>query len=242
MDKTSPRGDFWEPAPVVFDPDATAHLEQYRTLALTLERSDRKDKARVVLVTSALRGEGRTLTVTNLALTLSNSFGRRVLLVDGDFRNPTLHRMFEARDIFKPESVTDEGLPAGLNLGMTLGQAAPTLWVLGLLTATPPDPIRLLNSPDMQQLLAWARSRFDWVLVDSPPALLPDAAVLSQFADGVLFVVSSASTPYKAALRAIENIGMNRVIGAVMNRVSETGGDRALDYVETARSGYRTPA
>jgi capsular exopolysaccharide synthesis family protein len=221
---------------VVFD----ASLEQYRTLALSLERSHRGDKGRVVVVTSALAGEGKTHTVTRLAQTLSDSFGRRVLLLDADLRNPTLHKMFDTPDIFKPGSVTGEAPPPGLNLGMTLGQASPTLLVLGVLNGTPPDPIRLLNSSDMQQLLAWARTRFDWILVDSPPALVPDTAVLAQFADGVLFVVSTASTPYEAARRAIENIGKQRVIGAVMNRVTDRDGNRTLHYAEQARSGHRS--
>lgn len=239
MTDASAERDFRERTKVVFDPDEPASLEQYRTLALTLERSAPRDTGRVLVVTSALAGEGKTLTVTNLGLTLSDSFGRRVLLIDGDVRNPSLHSVFESRGIFEREAARDEAVPADVHLGMTLGQVTPTFMVLGVLDGPASDPVRVLNSPDLKRLVTWARERFDWVLIDSPPALVPDSAILAQLADGVLFVVSSGSTPFDAAKQAVDNIGRDRIIGAVMNRADSGDGNRALEYVKLARSGHR---
>jgi protein-tyrosine kinase len=211
--------------------------DQYRSLALALERAEPRGKRRVVVVTSALAGEGKTLTVTNLALTLSDSFHRRVLLVDGDLRRPGLRQILSARNAQAPETPKNETLPEDLNLGLTLSQLSSTLFVLAPLEDSILDPVGTLNSPGMQTMFDWAREHFDWVLVDSPPALVPDANILAQLADGVIFVVWTASTPYEAARMATTNIGRDRLLGVVMNRVPKGVADGALSYYEAAQSG-----
>lgn len=208
-----------------------APVERYRALALSLERAEPAGKPRVIVVTSALPGEGKTLTVTNLAYTLSRSYQRRVLILDGDLRRPRLHAALSATGT----DVRDDDLdhPSVVKaVGGTLVRLGPTLFMLApSAAAMGNDPVKALNSPETQALIDWARGRFDWVLIDSPPAgLVPDASILTQLADGALFVVLTGRTPAPAARRAISSIGRGRVLGVVMNRVNPNGADGGLGY------------
>lgn len=189
-------------------------MEQYRHLAAVLHHSQKASGTRSVMVTSALPAEGKTLTATNLALTLSQSYQRRVLLIDADLRRPRMREMFAL-----PPS---EGLTDSLTIGgegrLPVHQISPTLWVLT--SGRPvPDPMSLLVSPAMKQLLDDARESFDWVIVDTPPiGLLSDANLLSSMIDSALIVVSAQATPYPMVQRAASIIGPRRILGVVLNR------------------------
>jgi Mrp family chromosome partitioning ATPase len=79
-----------------------------------------------------------------------------------------------------------------------------------------------LSSDGMRHLVAQAASRFDWVLLDTPPVgLLSDANLVARVTDGVLFVIAAGSTPYELVHRGIEELGADRIVGTVLNRVSE---------------------
>jgi capsular exopolysaccharide synthesis family protein len=216
-----------------------ALVEQFRHLAATLHHAQEQSAMRSVMVTSAAPNEGKTLTATNLALTLSESYQRRVLLIDADLRRPRMREMF--------------ALPAGEGLTNVLvkpdGGRLPVHHVsqtLAVLTAGDDvaDPMSLLASPAMKQLLDEARSLFDWVVVDTPPiAILPDANLLSAMIDTALLVVSAQSTPYPLVQRAVQAIGPGRILGVVLNR-AEHAAVPIYDYgypgkAATARSTPR---
>jgi capsular exopolysaccharide synthesis family protein len=203
-----------------------AVVEQYRHLAAAFHQAQKVSGVRTVTVTSALPSEGKTLTATNLALTLSESYRRRVLLIDADLRRPRMREMF--------------GLPvsAGLTDALTSarGDRLPVhhitsnLWVLAAGRMVP-DPMSLLVSPSMKQLLEDARDSFDWVIVDTPPiAILPDANLLSAMIDTALLVVSARSTPYPMVQRAVEAIGAQRILGVVLNRAEKIGPTGSYNY------------
>jgi capsular exopolysaccharide synthesis family protein len=102
-------------------------------------------------------------------------------------------------------------------------QITPTLWVLTSGRVVP-DPMSLLVSPAMKQLLDDAHDAFDWVVVDTPPiAILPDANLLAAMIDTNLLVVSAQSTPYPMVQRAAEAVGPNRILGVVLNRAETSG-------------------
>ena len=189
-------------------------VEQYRHLAAVLHHAQKKTGARSVMITSAVASEGKTLTATNLALTLSHSYQRRVLLVDADLRRPRMREMFALPEA---DGLTDSlGSPRDGKL--PVHQVSSTLWVLGAGTAVP-DPMSLLVSPAMKDLLDEACQCFDWVVVDTPPiAILPDANLLAAMIDTALLVVSAQSTPYPLAQRAALAIGPQRILGVVLNR------------------------
>jgi protein-tyrosine kinase len=202
---------------IVGDRVDPALIEQYRHLAAVMHHAQKASGVRSVMVTSALPSEGKTLTATNLALTLSESYQRRVLLIDADLRRPRMREMFAL-----PSSVgLTDSLTMPRNDRLPVQQITPTLWVLTSGGATP-DPMSLLVSPAMKQLLEEARDSFDWVVVDTPPiAILPDANLLAAMIDNALLVVSAQSTPYPMVQRAAQAIGMKRILGVVLNRAEQ---------------------
>jgi capsular exopolysaccharide synthesis family protein len=194
-------------------------IEQYRHLAARLHHAQRVSGVRSVMVTSAMSSEGKTLTATNLALTLSQSYQRRVLLIDADLRRP---RMGEVFALPRTEGLTDI-LATTRDSRLPVHQITPTLSVLASGRAVP-DPMGLLASPAMKQLIDDAREAFDWVVVDTPPiAILPDANLLAAMIDTALLVVSSPSTPYPMVQRAADAIGRGRILGVVLNRADRSG-------------------
>lgn len=190
-------------------------VEQYRRLAATLYQARVDTGVKTIMVSSALPREGKTLTVTNLGLTLSVSYGQRVLLIDADLRSPSIHGVF--------------GLPNAPGLAdylrtdgaaLPISRISPTLSVLPA-GSTNGNPIAGLVSDRMKQLLEQMASRFDWVLLDTPPVgFLPDANLLGRLADAVVFVVAAGSSPYALVQRSVTAIGPDRVIGIVLNRAA----------------------
>ena len=203
-------------------------IEEYRRLAALLHHTQLERGSQVLMVTSAVAGEGKTLTSTNLALTLSGSYGRNVLLIDADLRRPSLHRMFNVSNA--------SGLSDLLAVGSTTTPALMSLSPrLTLLTAGRPDhdPMAALTSPRMKQLIAEARDGFDWIIVDTPPVgLLTDASLLASMVDLALLVVRAESTPFEQVQRAAEAIGRHRITGVVLNRVSKAALGEANRYAE----------
>lgn len=194
----------------------TGSVEQFRRLAARLYLAQSERRTRMVMVTSALPGEGKTLTSTNLALTLSQSYKRQVLLVDGDLRRPDLHRLFEVPNI----SGLNDGLRAEVERKVPLIHISEHLT---LLTAGRPDadPMSVLASERMRRVLTEAREKFEWVIVDTPPlGLLSDAHLLTSMIDVAVLVIQAARTPLSAVKRAVETLGRDRIAGVVLNRVS----------------------
>ena len=204
----------------------SALVEQYRHLAAALHHAQRSTGVRTVMVTSALAAEGKTLTATNVALTLSESYQRRVLLIDADLRQPRLREMF---NLPMGEGLTD-ALTVSLGDRLPVHHAANNLWVLTAGQAMP-DPMALLVSPAMKQLIDDARESFDWVIVDTPPiAILPDANLLSAMIDTTLLVVAAHSTPYPMVQRASDAIGAKRILGVVLNRAERAALSAGYGY------------
>ncbi len=219
---------------VVDEAAAVGLIEQYRRLAAGMHHAQTQRGARSVMIASAVASEGKSLTATNLALTLSQSFDRRVLLIDADLRRPSLHEVFQLPN--------EHGLVDSLRRpdGGRLPVAAvmPNLWVLPAGRPTS-DPMSGLVSDAMKQLLADASEQFDWVIVDTPPvALMPDANLLAGMIDTALLVISANTTPYPLVQRAAAAIGTSRILGVVLNRASQSALEEEYGYY-----GYydRTP-
>jgi capsular exopolysaccharide synthesis family protein len=209
-------------------------LEQYRKLAATLHHAQEERGIQVVMTASSLPGEGKSLTAANLALTLSESYQRRVLLVDADLRRPTVQRLFGVATI--------EGLDAGLKAPhdrpMALTRLSERLWVLPA-GRPDPDPLSGLTSDRMKRFVQEARGRFDWVIIDTPPvSLLPDANLLAANVDGVLLVVRAGKAPFQLVKRTVDTIGHDRILGIVMNAVDYRHDRNAGGYYEYYGYGY----
>jgi protein-tyrosine kinase len=192
-------------------------VEQYRRLAASLHELQRQRGLKILMVSSAVPREGKTLTLTNLALTLSESFRQQVLIIDADLRRPTVH---EVLGIPNRRGLGDVILAS--NDALPLVEISPNLSVLtaGHLDG---DPMARLSSDYASALVKKAGEHFDWVLLDAPPVgLLPDAQLIARLAEAILFVVAAGSTPYHLVQHAIEDLGAERIVGTVLNRVEES--------------------
>jgi capsular exopolysaccharide synthesis family protein len=216
---------------IVVDPRMPAvSREQYRRLAAVLHDSQAANRTQVVMVASAVAGEGKTLTAANIALTLSKSYRKRVLVIDGDLRRPALHNVFGV----ETSSGLADCLASSGDAKIVIRQITP---MLSLLPAGRPttDPMAGLISARMRRLVQESRELFDWVIIDTPPLmLLPDANLLASMADAALLVVRAESTPYTMVKRAMDAIGRAKILGVVLNNatVGPHGGyDGYSDYL-----------
>src|SRR5436190_587086 len=173
--------------------------EQYRRLAAALKHAQEDRGIKVVMISSAMPGEGKTLTAANLALTFSESYRRSVLLIDADLRRPSQHTVFRIDN----STGLSDGLEAVPERPMKVRQVTEKLSVLPAGHSTS-DPMAGLTSSRMQRLLMQVRDMFEWVIIDTPPVgLLPDANLLASFADGAIVVVGAGETPYPLVQKAI---------------------------------------
>jgi capsular exopolysaccharide synthesis family protein len=194
-----------------------AIVEQFKRLAATLLHGQRDGRLKVIMVTSAVPGEGKTLTALNLALVLADSYRRRVLLVDADLRRP---RLSEAASLTGFEGL-GEALKASDDRKVTVTQLGE---YLTLLPAGRPDPEPLsgLTSPRMQHLIEEAAERYDWVIIDTPPVTAAaDAGLLGAMVDATVLVVKAGETPHPAVRHAIDTLGRDRIFGVVLNGVNQ---------------------
>ena len=194
--------------------------EAYRAARTALSYAvDLGRDRRLILVTSPGPGEGKTTTVGNLAVVFGLA-GHRVCVVDTDLRRPTLHRLF---GLDNQEGLTNLLLAREPDLDRAIQRSVYTNVSLVTSGPLPPNPSELLGSARMQEVLERLKTRFDVVLLDSPPALMvTDASVLATLADGLL-IVARASHTRTAQLRAtIEELAQSGrpIAGIVMNRVS----------------------
>jgi protein-tyrosine kinase len=193
-------------------------VEQYRRLGAVLHHAQLEDGIRSVAIASAVGREGKTLTATNIALMLSRSFNKRVLLVDGDLRKPSVHHVLR---IENGSGLTDilEGRSKLMEAARSL---SPTFFVItsGRHGA---DPVSLLVSEAAGRFLDEARDQFEWVVVDTPPvALFPDAGLFLDKVDRCVMVVRASSTSPAVATSAVAAIGATRIIGVVFNGAETT--------------------
>jgi capsular exopolysaccharide synthesis family protein len=188
--------------------------EQFRTLRARLDALAPSRPVRTLAVTSALPGDGKTLAAIGLAVVYSMQPGRRVVLVDCDLRQPSVASSLGLR--------IDAGLAEVLADGASLEDAiarveGSELDVLPV-RAIPPNPSELLASEGMRKLLETLSGRYDRVILDLPPTLgLPDAKTMSEYCDGVIFVVRADVTPEPEIASALDVLDRRRVLGLVMN-------------------------
>lgn len=210
----------------VTDPQ-DALSEAYRTLRTSVLYLHPDARMQVLVVTSAVKGEGKTTTVLNLAVALAQG-GERVVVVDADLRRTSV-----ARELGLEGAV---GLTTVVTRRVELGEALQTwqdlFWVLPS-GELPPNPSEIVGSQSMAQVLDELRTSYDVVLVDTPPVLaVTDAVALSTQADGVILVGHAGSTPRQVlaeARRRLDGVGAP-VVGCVLNAVSTSGTEGYYAY------------
>ncbi|WP_425590609.1 CpsD/CapB family tyrosine-protein kinase [Fictibacillus enclensis] len=190
--------------------------EQYRTIRTNIQFSSIDIQYQTIMVTSAGPGEGKSTTVANLAVVLAQQ-GKSVLLIDGDLRKPTVHYTFKVSNI--------QGITNVLTRQITLEDAVVQTNVEDLYVLpsgpVPPNPSELLNSKAMEMVVEEAKSKYDYILFDTPPVLaVTDAQVLANKSDGVVLVTSSGKTEKEAIVKAKELLdnANAKILGVVLNQ------------------------
>ena len=218
----------------------SALAESYRGVLASLMHSG-AEAPRVVAVTSATEGEGKTTTATNLAIALAES-GRRVLVIDGDRRRPHLDRIFRVPNQWGLSDYLLETTPARLMDVARLVSATdvPNLFVLPAGTDRSCVP-NLVDNARAADLLAALGQSYDTIVIDTPPMLaLSDARGIGRMTDGVVLVVRAGHTPEQLLLAMAEKLALDGtpVLGAVLNDWKPARGSKASDY-QRAEYSYR---
>ncbi len=190
--------------------------EAYKALRTNFNFVTRNGQSRKILVTSTIPDEGKTSVTINLAISLIQT-GKKVLVVDADLRNPSLHIYLNMK------RERERGLSTALTGGVQLEDCiAETLLGFDIVYGgpIPPNPVELVTSKEMEQLLDAALEQYDYVLCDAPPVgVVTDAAALSTLCDGVLFVVRQKLTKKGQVLAAVHKLkSVNaKILGVILN-------------------------
>lgn len=204
--------------------------ERFRTLRSRLYQIAGTRQLQRLLITSSVAAEGKTFVASNLALSIAQQAERRVLLIDGDLRAPRLHSAFGAP---KRPGLADY-LKGRINEYAAIQRGA--LENLFLISAGQDvsDPSELLLTDKFKCLLNAVAPIFDWIIIDSPPAMpVHDASILADLADGVLLVLRAGLTEAEVAEKITAEFREKNLLGVVLNRV-----DKADSYGSYYYAGY----
>jgi len=189
--------------------------EQYRTIRTNLQFAMVDKELQSLVVTSSGPEEGKSMTTANLAVVYAQQ-GKKVLLIDADLRNPTVHYTFRLDNlqglstVLVGESSFEEGISSMDIENLNVIPCGPI----------PPNPSELLASQRMQAVLEKAKSFYDVVIFDTPPVLaVTDAQILANIVDGSLLVIRSRQTEYDAAEKAKKLLQSTngKLLGTVLN-------------------------
>ncbi|HEX3320627.1 MAG TPA: CpsD/CapB family tyrosine-protein kinase [Terriglobales bacterium] len=221
----------WNPDPKVMlfvsGDDQKAGTEEFRTLRSRLCHMRESGTLKKLLVTSALPKEGKSFVALNLAQVLVRQHGRRILLIDGDLRGPRLH-----------QSIGTESTPGLVNyltgesdeFSIIQRGSIDNLFFLPAGRAVSNAP-ELVSNGRLKLLMQRVEPLFDWIILDSPPAVpVADASQLAKYCDGVLMVVRSNTTPVDMARKARQEFSDKQLVGVVLNGISEDASDYYSRY------------
>lgn len=191
--------------------------EAYRVLRTNIQFVNIDKNIRSIVITSSEAEEGKSTVIVNYAITLAQS-NKKILLIDGDLRKPSLHKFFDTSNnkgltniIFEDthyQDVTHTTIVENLDL-LTSGPI-------------PPNPSEVLGSVKMKGALDYLKEVYDIILIDSPPVgLVTDSAILSTIVDGTIFVCEAGKTKIdtaKYAKSCLDKVNAN-ILGVVLNKI-----------------------
>jgi protein-tyrosine kinase len=192
--------------------------EAYKLLRTHVLHRTKREGRNILMVTSPLPGEGKTLTTINLAIAICQKVGQTVLLVDGDLRNPSIHRYL---DLPSGPGLVDylvSGDPIAESLVHPEGLANLVVLPAGKSTS---EPTELLGSPAMVELVKELKHFYPdrYVLFDLPPLLYADPLAFAPLVDGIILIAEAGRTPREEIVRAIELLKEFPVLGFVLNKM-----------------------
>lgn len=188
---------------------------QYRILYTKLEHISVRNSYKAFAVTSAVKGEGKTITSLNLAYVMANDFRKRVVLVECDLKNPSLSPYLTESDNSYDLIAVIKG---EIDLHAAMIQLEQTSLYFLPVRQISKNSIELINSQRMKGVLNTLKAEFDYVLIDCPPILpLADMNIISKIADGVVLVVMAGKTPKDIVLKAAQSLNSANIAGIVLN-------------------------
>lgn len=214
-------------------PEGGLAAEKFRFLAVRLRQLRQTRPLKKVLITSTIPREGKSTVSANLACTLARRAQKKVLLLEGDLRRPTLADQFGiGRVPGLSESLASDSETINIYRLESLG-----LWILPA-GAAPQNPLELLQSGRLSRFMEQLESFFDWIVIDSPPALpLADTSVWCRFADGILLVTRPGITERKQLERGLQVLEAKKLLGALVNASNDVAHS---DYYQ--RYAYLAPS
>ena len=221
-----------DPRLVVCSAPGSLEAENFKVLKSQILFPKQGSNPRVVMVTSALPGEGKTFVAANLAVSLAQGVHEHALLMDCDFHHPNIHHMLG----YANKAGLQEYLTGKAQLSELLIRTG--IEKLSLLTAgvSVPDPSELLTSATMKGLFEELKGRYPdrYIIVDSAPShLMAEVSVLSNYVDGIIFVIKAGRAPRRIIDDAIERLGKEKIFGIVFN-----GYDKATKSYDSYYSKY----
>jgi len=241
--KKSQSGGPWQVELITSNKKLSPLADAFRaTLTSILYSGENGNRPRIIVITSANPGEGKTTVASNLALALAeigpSVLRQSVLLIDGDLRRPRLHDIFGVSNKWGLSDLLEGKTPPDGSEGTVFKTGFRNLFLLP--SGSPASNISgLLHSPRAVGFFNRVRKEFHTVIIDAPPMLnLPDARVLGRLADGVVLVVRSADTMWYAAVAAKQRLTEDgtRVLGTILNQWDPT---KTNHYAYSRGAGYR---
>jgi len=238
----------WKPAILSLPTleDRGAGVEQFRSLRSHIYQAHYEIPLKTILIASGMPSEGKSFVAANLAVSLARNSVNNILLIDGDMRRPTLQNLLGAPDSPGLSDYLEGSVDLVDVMQRDCGQETPeggSVSTVPNLTFIPSGKSKdnsseLVANHRIEELIAAVSSRFDWILIDSPPALaVTDAIDLARAADAVLLVARGASTPYDVARRTQAAFGKSRILGFVLNDVKNAPHKGSYNYNYYYNSG-----
>ena len=188
--------------------------EAYRSIRTNIEFSNPDGDLKVICVTSAIKGEGKSTVISNLAV-IFQKLDKKILLIDADLRNPRLYKLFDLdnagglTDILFKKSSFEECVKIEDGLHILTGGYIP------------PNPSEVLSSNKMKEFINEIKDNYDYIFIDAPPiGIVTDAGIISSYSDGVVFVVESNKVNSKIVRNAkerLEQLDAN-ILGVIVNK------------------------
>lgn len=193
-------------------------FEAYRTVRTNIEFSNLDNNLKVIMVTSSQQGEGKSIFISNLAVCFSHVKDKKILLVDCNLRNPSIHKIFEISNTY--------GLTDILTKNQEIELCTNHLCGLDIITSgdIQENPSEILTSKKMKYFIECVREEYDYIFLDTPANyILTDAEILSVFSDGVIFIVSNGDVDREVAklsIKKLKKLNAN-ILGTVINKVTD---------------------
>ena len=191
--------------------------EAYRLIRTNIEFSNIDKNIKTILMTSSQQNEGKSTSISNLASTFASLENKKVLIIDCDLRNPSVHKMFNVSNI--------SGLTDVLTGQKDIEKCIEKTKVknLDILKAgkIPPNPSEILQSKKMRNFMEVIKEYYDYIFIDSPPVgIVTDASILAQYVDGTILLVAANEADIEATKIAKERLeGVNaNILGAILNK------------------------